>query len=178
MSNSIFDEILLRTAFSFMTCDGHIDKKELTSIMKMAQSKYLFGTIDIEQELENMLERINLRGNDYLKDYFRKVNRADLTEKQQILIIKVAVDIISADMEVKKSEVKFLRVLRTMLNISDSVILSNFPQLAKDFVWEDEFTEDYIKQLYQNYFKHQVMPNFKVNDVLDITYNVLKENKG
>lgn len=177
MSSSTIDEILLRTAFSFMTCDGHIDTAEITSIMKMAQNKYLFGTIDIEQELENMLERINLRGTDYLKDYFRKVHRAELTEKEQISIIQIAVDIIYADMEVRESEVKFLRVLRTMLNISDSLILTNFPQLAKDFVWEDEFTEDYIKELYQNYFKHQVMPSFIVNDVLDISQNVLNEIK-
>jgi len=146
MPRPTFDEILLRTAFSFMTCDGHIDKKEITSIMKMAQSKYLFGKIDIETELENMLERINLR-------------------------------LIYADLEIKESELRFLRVLRTMLNISDELIFSKFPILSKDFVCENEFTEEYIKELYQNYFKHQVMPTFDITDVLDISKSVLKEIK-
>lgn len=177
MSKPGFSSILLRTAFSFMTCDGHIDKKEIVSIMKMAQDKYLFGEVEIDKELEEMLKKINIKGTEYLKDYFRKVNRAELSDEEQLKIISVAVDIIYADMEVKEDEVKFLRVLRTMLKISDSVILSNFPQLAKDFMWDDEFTEKYVKELYANYFKNKTIPVFDVSDVMDITTEVLKELK-
>ncbi|MGL1887448.1 MAG: TerB family tellurite resistance protein [Reichenbachiella sp.] len=175
MSVSTINTLLLRTAFSFMTCDGHIDKKEIVSIMRMAQKNYFFGEVEIDIELEDMLGKINLRGTEYLKDYFRKVSRATLTLEEQLLLVQVAVDIIYADMEVRESEVKFLRVLRTMLDVSDTVILEKFPQLAKDFMWDDEFTEDYVKELYQNYFKHQVMPTFNIDDVIDITKEVIKD---
>ncbi|PIB36344.1 hypothetical protein BFP72_13540 [Reichenbachiella sp. 5M10] len=158
-----------------MTCDGHIDKKEVVSIMQMAQNKHTFGDIEIDQELEKMLKKINLKGTEYLKDYFRKVHKAGLTDEEQLQIIQIAADVIYADLEVKEDEVKFLRVLRTMLNVSDSVILTQFPQLAKDFMWEDEFTDSYVQELYSNYFKNKEMPIFDVSDVMDITQDVLKD---
>ncbi|MBU2914391.1 MULTISPECIES: TerB family tellurite resistance protein [Reichenbachiella] len=175
MSKSTFPHLLLRTAFSFMTCDGHIDKKEIVSIMRMGQSNNIFGDITIDEELEVMLKKINLRGTEYLKDYFRKVSKSNLTEEQQLQLIQVAVDVIYADLEVREDEVKFLRVLRTMLDISDSIILTRFPQLAKDFMWDDTFTEAYVAQLHSNYFKNKEMPIFDVSDVMDITTDILKE---
>ncbi|MCV9389325.1 tellurite resistance TerB family protein [Reichenbachiella ulvae] len=177
MPDNNFPHLLLRTAFSFMTCDGHIDKKEIVSIMKMAQEKYLFGQVEVDKELEEMLGKINRIGTEYLKDFFRKVHRAHLSDEEQLQMIQVAVDIIYADLEVKEDEVKFLRVLRTMLDVSDSAILNNFPQLAKDFMWEDDFTDAYVKQLYANYFKDKKMPVFDVSDVMDITQEVLEELK-
>ncbi|UXP34035.1 TerB family tellurite resistance protein [Reichenbachiella agarivorans] len=177
MSQSSFSSLLLRTAFSFMTCDGHIDKKEIVSIIKMGQQNNLFGEVAVDEELEIMLKKINLRGTEYLKDYFRKVEKANLSDEEQLEIIKIAVDVIYSDMEVREDEIKFLRVLRTMLDISDSVILTRFPQLAKDFMWDDEFTDEYVKKLHSNYFKDKQMPLFDVSDVIDITADVLRELK-
>ncbi len=172
-----FPYLLLRTAFSFMTCDGHIDRHEVLAIKNMDKASHLFGDIDVTKELELMLERINLKGMDFLKEYFRKVNKAELTTEQEMQVLEVAVDMIYADEFVKKEEIKFLRVLRTMLKVSDEEILKKFPQLAKDFMWEDEFTEEYVKILYSNYFKNQKLPVFDVSDVRDITNDVDLEDK-
>ena len=172
MANPNYPYLLLRTAFSFMTCDGHIDKTEVLKIRDMDKANKLFGDIDITNELETMLEKINLKGMDFLKEYFRRVHKANLTAEQELDLIQVAVDIIYADEEVKEEEVKFLRVLRTMLKVSDERIISRFPQLAKDFMWDDNFTDEYVKILYSNYFKNQSLPVFDVTDVRDITGNV------
>ncbi|MFY0627780.1 MAG: tellurite resistance TerB family protein [Reichenbachiella sp.] len=174
MVNLNFPYLLLRTAFSFMTCDGHIDRNEVLAIKDMDKTNHLFGDIDVASELELMLERINLKGMDFLKEYFRKINKAELTLDQEMEVLKVAVDIIYADEHVKDEEIKFLRVLRTMLKVNDEKILTEFPQLAKDFMWEDEFTEEYVKILYSNYFKNQKLPVFDVTDVRDITDEIEK----
>lgn len=168
MAHPNYPYLLLRTAFSFMTCDGHIDKSEVLRIRNMDKDRKLFGDIDIAQELENMLEKINLKGMDFLKDYFRRVDRAELSADEELDLIQVAVDIIYADEEVKDPEVKFLRVLRTMLKVSDEKIMTRYPQLAKDFMWDDEFTEEYVKILYSNYFKNESLPVFSINDVQEI----------
>ncbi|WP_162555858.1 TerB family tellurite resistance protein [Reichenbachiella versicolor] len=169
MTHPNYPYLLLRTAFSFMTCDGHIDKSEVLKIKDMDKANKLFGDIDITKELETMLEKINLKGMDFLKDYFRRVNKAELSVDEELDLIQVAVDIIYADDEVKSEEVRFLRVLRTMLKVSDEKIISRYPQLAKDFMWDDEFTEEYVKVLYSNYFKNQSLPEFDVSDVHDIS---------
>lgn len=176
MVNLNFPYLLLRTAFSFMTCDGHIDRHEVLAIKNMDKDNKLFGDIDVTNELELMLERINLKGMDFLKEYFRKINKAELTSEQEMNVLKVAVDIIYADEFVKDEEIKFLRVLRTMLQVSDEVILKEFPQLAKDFMWEDDFTEEYVKILYSNYFKNQKLPVFDVSDVRDISGEIEEGN--
>ncbi len=169
MAQLNYPYLLLRTAFSFMTCDGDIDRSEVLTIKDMDRDNRLFGDIDISKELELMLERINLKGMDFLKEYFRKVDKADLSEDQEMELLNVAVDIIYADDQVKDEEVKFLRVLRTLLKVTDEKILGKFPQLAKDFMWDDDFTEEYIKILYSNYFKNQTLPVFDVSDVRDIS---------
>ena len=178
MAQLNYPYLLLRTAFSFMTCDGDIDRSEVLTIKNMDKSTHLFGDIDIGKELELMLERINLKGMDFLKEYFRKVDKAKLSEDQEMELLQVAVDIIYADDQVKDEEVKFLRVLRTLLKVTDEKILGQFPQLAKDFMWEDDFTDEYIKILYSNYFKNQTLPVFDVSDVQDISGNMDMGNKA
>lgn len=176
MAELNYSYLLLRTAFSFMTCDGHIDRNEVMAIREMDKTKRLFGDVEVTDELELMLERINLKGIDFLKEYFRKVDKANLSTEQELEILQVAVDIIYADEFVKDEEVKFLRVLRTILKVTDEEIIKRFPQLAKEFMWEDEFTEEYIKILYSNYFKNQSLPVFDISDVREITDKLDRED--
>lgn len=172
MTSVNYPYLLLRTAFSFMTCDGHIDKNEVMAIRNMDKTKKVFGEIDVTNELQVMLNKINVKGTDFLKDYFRRVNKANLSTEQELELLSVAADIIYADEHVKEEEVKFLRVLRTMLKVSDEVIIAKFPQLAKEFMWDDEFTDEYIKVLYSNYFKDRALPVFDITDVKDISEDV------
>lgn len=178
MAKVNYPYLLLRTAFSFMTCDGHIDKHEVQAIKGMDKAERLFGDIDIAKELEVMLHKINLKGMDFLKDYFRRIDKAQLEVEQELELLQVAVDVIYADEFVKEEEVKFLRVLRTMLKVSDEVIIQRFPQLAKEFMWDDEFTDEYVKVLYSNYFKDRSLPVFDVSDVHDITDNIDLKDKS
>ena len=43
-----------------MACDGDIDKREVVLIKTMHQEKKIFGEIDINQELENLLLEISI----------------------------------------------------------------------------------------------------------------------
>jgi hypothetical protein len=65
MEQIIFNKLLLKTAFSCMACDGDIDKREVVLIKTMHQEKKIFGEIDINQELENLLLEINRDGHNF-----------------------------------------------------------------------------------------------------------------
>ena len=75
-----FDQLLLKTAFSCMACDGDIDKREIKLIKRLHKEKKTFGEIDINSEMDNLLLAINRDGHQFLKDYFNELTTSELTE--------------------------------------------------------------------------------------------------
>ena len=155
-----------------MTCDGHIATKEVEFIKELSEKQKLFGELDIDNELENMYEKINVRGLDFFDDFFKKITHANLSESQELRVLEAAIQTINADEEVKLEEINFLKILRTVLKAPDQSILDKFPKFAGKFIHKDKFTEIYIKELYANYFKQQELPKFDLSDVNDITDSV------
>lgn len=170
--NSEFPKILLNTIFTFMVCDGDISPDELEYIKKMTVNQSLFEDMDVDKELQEMVRLVNLKGVDYLGDYFKKVKHADLSEEDELLMLEFALETIKSDNQIKMDEVNFLKILRTMLKSSDEKILTRFPEMAKDFVKKDDLTNAYIKEIYENYFNQKELPKFDIDDVQDITDNV------
>ena len=79
-----------------MACDGDIDKRELVLIKKIHQDTKIFGEIDINQELENLLLEINRDGHKFLKSYFNELTSTKLSEQDELKLIEVAIDTINA----------------------------------------------------------------------------------
>ncbi|MEO9965351.1 MAG: hypothetical protein ABJF11_06170 [Reichenbachiella sp.] len=171
-NKSDFSKLLLKTVFSFMTCDGHIAPKEIGFIKELAREKVDLEGIDVDKELNQMVELINLKGLDFFDDYFKKLNNSSLTEEQEILLLESAIHTITADDKVKSEEISFLKILRTALKSPDEKILAKFPKIGKNFIQKDELTDIYIKELYSNYFKQQKLPNFDLSQVQDISDSV------
>lgn len=167
-----FPRLLLKTVFSFMTCDGHIAPKEVEFIKELAKEKVDLSGLDVDKEMSQMIELINLKGLDFFDDYFKKVNNSDLTEEQEILLLESAIQTITADDKVKQEELNFLKILRTTLKSPDQKILDKFPKIGKDFIHKDAFTDIFIKELYSNYFKQKTLPTFDLSQVRDISDEV------
>jgi len=171
-NQSDFAKLLIKTVFSFMTCDGHIDAKEIEFLKNLAKEKVDQSGIDIEVELNQLVELINLKGLDFFDDYFKKLNNASLTEEQELLLLESAIQTITADDKVKREEINFLKILRTALKSPDQKILERFPKIGKNFIHKDAFTDIYIKELYSNYFKENTLPIFDLSQVKDISDSV------
>ena len=65
-----FNELLLRTAFSCMACDGQIAPEEVQLIRDMATNHPLISHLDVNAVLNNLIREINKRGVGFLKLYF------------------------------------------------------------------------------------------------------------
>ena len=63
------NELLLRTAFACMSCDGDIASEEVELIKQMANERHLFGDIDIDKELDSLVDEINKKGKGFLKEF-------------------------------------------------------------------------------------------------------------
>jgi len=177
MEQIIFNKLLLKTAFSCMACDGDIDKREVVLIKTMDQEKKIFGEIDINQELENLLLEINRDGHKFLKSYFNELTSTELSEQDELKLIEVAIDTINADDKVEYSEVKFFKVIRSKLKIDNEPILAKHPDF-EDYLEQDIISESYLARLQDDFFDTNTLSEFKlINDIDDDILKNLAEDK-
>ena len=155
------NEFLLRTAFACMSCDGDIATEEIELIKRMANEKHLFGDVDIDKELDELVKEINLKGKGFLKQYLISLAEESLTEEQEVKVADVAVQTIRADNRIEYSEIKFFKVLRSNLkNVSDETLLEKIDGIDENYLAQD-IQADYL-QMYDDYFNTIELPKFEI----------------
>ena len=151
------NELLLRTAFACMSCDGDIANEEIDLIKQMATEKHLFGDIDIDKVLDELVKEINDKGKKFLKEYLVNLVEQTLTEAEELKIADVAVQTIRADNVVQYSEIRFFKVLRSNLKVvSDETLLEKIEGIDESYLAQDIRT-DYL-QMYNDYFNTIELP--------------------
>ncbi|MDZ7774956.1 MAG: TerB family tellurite resistance protein [Bacteroidales bacterium] len=160
MAQPAFNELLLQTAFSCMASDGDIDQSEVQLIKSLENDEQLFGFENIENELNRLVKEINQNGHDFLREYLHHLSQSDLTEKQEIQIVRTAVKTIKADNDEKYSEIKFFKIIRSKLSGSNKTLIEALPEfknLEEDYLQQDIISESYLEKLTADYFdKHDI----------------------
>lgn len=167
MDTITFDKLLLKTAFCCMASDGHIDKKEVEVIKSLCSASLLFQNFNFSKELNILIEKLNARGTEFISYYFDLLKTTTLTEEEELNLIHFAVDTINADEKLEYSEIKFFKVIRSHLKVSNEVILSKFPDMDEMFLEEDIMNENYLNKLKADYFGSSNLPQFEMIQVLD-----------
>ena len=153
-------ELLLRTAFACMSCDGDIASEEVDLIKQMSKEKQLFGEIDIDKELDELVKEINLKGKGFLKQYLVSLAEESLTEEQELKVADVAVQTIRADNKIEYSEIKFFKIIRSNLKIvSDETLLAKIDGIDENYLAQD-IRADYL-QIFDDYFNSIELPKFE-----------------
>lgn len=145
------NELILKTAFCCMACDGEIAKEEVNLVKRIAEQTELFADLNVEKDLNTYIEQINAQGKAFLSNYIKEVGEANLTTDDELELVKIAIQTIEADENIEYSEVSFFKRIRAKLNISDDKILAELPD-----------KEDYL------------MPDIIVPD--DVDFNITFEN--
>ena len=155
------NELLLRTAFACMSCDGDIATEEVDLIKQMSKEKHLFGDVDINKELEVLVGEINQKGKGFLKQYLTSLSEQTLTEEQELQVADVAVQTIRSDNKIEYSEIKFFKVIRSNLKIvSDDTLLETIEGIDENYLAQD-IRADYL-QMYDDYFNTIELPTFEI----------------
>ena len=157
-------DILLRTAFACMACDGEISPDEVKTIRSMATDDSLFGDIDIDASLAMLTDEINRQGKAFLQYYLQQLGASELSREEELEVCRIAVRTIQADAEVRYSEVKFFKVLRQCLHVvTDDEILAACPTID-DFYLAQDVRADFVTML-NDYFSAVELPQFDLNAV-------------
>lgn len=174
METKNFDNLLLKAAFSCMACDGDIDERELELIKQLHNENKTFGDIDLNSELELLLTNINENGQEFLRGFFRELTNFDLSEENELKLIEVAISTIKADDEIKYSEIKFFKVIRSKLNIKNESVLVKHPDF-EEYLEQDIISESYLSSLLDDYFDSHEIPTFNKIVDLNIDFKIKKD---
>ena len=136
-------ELYLKTAFCFMACDGNIAEEEVQLIRDYAKESLVFQGLDVEKLLNDYIKAINATGMSFLNSYLSEIKSIDMTETEELQLVKIAIQMIEADKEVLYSEIKFFKRIRKCLSVSDEVLNREFPDK------EDFFLPDIAQQEYE-----------------------------
>ena len=136
-------ELYLKTAFCCMVCDGNIAEEEVQLIRDYAKESLVFQGLDVEKLLNDYIKAINATGMSFLNSYLSEIKSIDMTETEELQLVKIAIQMIEADKEVLYSEIKFFKRIRKCLSVSDEVLNREFPDK------EDFFLPDIAQQEYE-----------------------------
>jgi uncharacterized tellurite resistance protein B-like protein len=161
METISFDKLLLKTAFCCMASDGKIDKREIALIKTMCGNSPLFANLNFEAEINNLVKRLNSKGKEFINYYFDLLKHSTLSENEELTLIDFAINTIKADDQIKYSEIKFFKVIRHNLKISDKNILAVYPDVEQ-FLEQDIITETYLEKLKNQYMDTAELPQFEI----------------
>ncbi len=119
-----------------MACDGNIADEEINLIKHWANENELFKNLDIIILLQNYIDELRIKGGAFLKSYIKEVADSNLEEHEELQLIKVAIEMIEADMKVEYSEISFFKKVRHKLRITDEAILAELPD-KEDYLLPD-----------------------------------------
>ncbi len=166
MDTVTFDRLLLKTAFCCMASDGNIDKREITIIKSMCEKSSFFKEMNFQDEINVLVSKINASGKEFISYYFELLKNADLSEQDELTLIDFAINTIKADDQIEYSEIKFFKVIRHNLQISDEKIVSAYPEI-ESWLEQDIITESYLEKITKQYLDSAELPQFELIISLD-----------
>ena len=129
-------DLLLKTIFACMACDGDIATEEIQLLRNLIVNMELFKEIDVEAKLKMYIDSINKNGVSFLNQYLSEVAESELTKDEQMSLVGFAFKTIEADANIEYTEVKFFKKIRSRLSLTDEDILAMYPD-KEDFLLPD-----------------------------------------
>ena len=130
----ISQDLLLKTAFCCMACDGDIAPDEIDVLRDFVEKDEAFKGYDVQSEVNKCIVDINDQGVSYLAGYLKEVADADLDDESAIKLVTIAIRMIEADNKIEYSEVRFFKRIRNELKISDDKLYEVFPDKEDYFL--------------------------------------------
>jgi uncharacterized tellurite resistance protein B-like protein len=146
--------------------DGNIDKREIALVKSMCEKSPLFENFNLEEEINALVMKLNTRGKEFISYYFDLLKRSTLTEQEELTLIDFAINTIKADGQIEYSEIKFFKVIRHNLKISNDKILVVYPDIEQ-FLEEDIITESYLEKITKLYLDTAELPQFELISSFD-----------
>lgn len=166
METTIFNKLLLKSAFCCMACDGNIDQREIGLIKSICEKTPLLKNLNFLEEINDFISGINSKGKVFLREFFNQLENSELSEEQELTLIDFAIQVIKADEQIEYSEIKFFKNIRHRLKVSNEKILQHFPDI-EIYLEEDIITDGFLDKISTQYFEAINLPQFDLSTIVD-----------
>ena len=170
MEKISLDKLLLNTAFCCMVIDSKIDKREIAKIVSMCEKSHYFKNFNFQEEINILVNKINNGAKVFISYYLNMLDKALLTEKQELQVIHFALNTIKADEQIKFAEVNFFKIIRPNLKISNEKILAAFPDIGQ-FIVQGKLSDTFLKKVTTLYLDNIELPKFDFISLIDKSTN-------
>jgi len=127
MENLEFQRVLLRTAVLAMAADGVIHEDELKEIDNIAESRNYFTELNYQQEIKELIEKLNSDYRSIYKEYFEIFENNYLSTVEILLVFEVLLKIVNADLDIIEEEKNFIKFLRRKFSyVPNDIFLARF----------------------------------------------------
>ena len=166
METISFDKLLVKTAFCCMASDGEINPKEIALIKTLCEESSYFANFKFDEEINKLIIKLNEGGKEFIKYYFDILKNSTLSEPEELTLIDFAVKTIHADGVDEYSEIKFFKVIRHNLKVTDERIIASYPEI-ESWLEQDIITESYLDKITKQYLDIAELPKFELISSLD-----------
>lgn len=168
-----FQRLLFKVAFCTIACDGHIDDYEIKEMKAMDKSAAYFQGIDLTDELNNLLNTLRDRGKHIIDELYAILKVTQLTTIQELLILEVAFRLAMANKIMDENEIKFIRFLRSHLELHDETIRDRFGPV--EYLFDKDYSTDIIRtEAHNDLISTLSLP--QIQDIVTINFEDLKKN--
>jgi uncharacterized tellurite resistance protein B-like protein len=171
-----FEKILLQTAFCCLASDGNIDDREIALLKSVFVEKEQYKDLNFDEKINSFIKNYNEKGKQFFSFYFDLMRDSDLNEEEELSIINIAIKTIKADELIEYSEIKFFKIIRHNLKISDEKILGVFPDIEQ-FLEKDIITESYLEKITNQYLDIAELPKFELISFVSDSPNEIKKDE-
>lgn len=126
----------MKTVFCCIACDGDIATEEIDMVRELCAKDNIFHKFDTKKYINSWISEINEQGCIFLQSYLKEITTVELSEKELLILLSLAIKAIEADNYTKYAEIKFFKKIRSKLTISDEAILAEHPD-KEDFLLPD-----------------------------------------
>lgn len=127
-----YEELLLKTAFCTMACDGNIAQEEIQCIKDIVKNFGIEKVVNVNETLNKYIAEINVLKGAFLDNYINELSNQQLTKEQELQLAKLAIGMILVDEVIEYYEIKFFKRIRSKLKCDDEQIKKILPDDSKD----------------------------------------------
>lgn len=172
MERQQFKQILFKTAFCCMACDGKIQPEEVEELKIMDKKTSYFEDVDLSKELEHLVAQFSSKGKKTIEELFQQLKDVELNTVQELLLLEVALRIAYADKEFDPNEENFIRFLRSKLKVHDETILDRFGKV------EFLFDKDYKNEITTGEYRTELIDSIVLPQMEELKSIDLSENNA
>ncbi|MDO4781698.1 MAG: hypothetical protein Q4A09_00600 [Capnocytophaga felis] len=163
--DAIFEKIVLKTAFCCMASDGEIDQSEVKVIEELCENSQWLKNTEFHTEIPKLTTEFNQQGKEFIKSYFQELEKYTFSEKQNLIIIDIALQVILADEKVEYSEVKFFKNIRNRLKIDNGTIEEAFKHIPDIDTFVESDIINNLESITAEYLDNIVLPTINIEDI-------------